>query len=198
MLTPWERICFASIACGHPHAHFWGVPQTPSLLLCDDSDADDANDAVLRISLYHIPDSASLASSASFRFYVSRTLYSAPCPRTAAPPMFLTSPKLPHKPQRWMLPCWRSSSKSKKPCASTRTRPFPPNKTKSSCQTTACWYSSKRADYADRSYFYLPTPQNLSTKSARMVENLNRPGAVVLPFWGHFGVKVTSLLPLFP
>ena len=31
-------------------------PQTPSLLLCDDSDADDANDAVLRISLYHIPD----------------------------------------------------------------------------------------------------------------------------------------------
>ena len=41
-------------------------PQTPALLLCDDSDADDANDAVLRISLYHIPDSASLASSASF------------------------------------------------------------------------------------------------------------------------------------
>ena len=112
--------------------------------------------------------------------------------------MFLTSPKLPHKPQRWMLPCWRSSSKSKKPCASTRTRPFPPNKTKSSCQTTACWYSSKRADYADRSYFYLPTPQNLSTKSARMVENLNRPGAVVFLFWGHFGVKVTSLLPLLP
>ena len=74
MLTPWERICFASIACGHPHAHFWGVPQTPSLLLCDDSDADDANDAVLRISLYHIPDSASLASSASFRFYVFRNI----------------------------------------------------------------------------------------------------------------------------
>ena len=112
--------------------------------------------------------------------------------------MFLTSPKLPHKPQRWMLPCWRSSSKSKKPCASTRTRPFPPNKTKSSCQTTACWYSSKRADSADRSYFSLPTPQNLSTKSARMVENLNHPGAVTLPFWGHFGVKVTSLLPLLP
>ena len=57
---------------------------------------------------------------------------------------------------------------------------------------------SKRADYADRFYFYLPTPQNLSTKSARTVEKLNRPGAVVLPFWGHFGVKVTSLLPLFP
>ena len=46
---------------------------------------------------------------------------------------------------------------------------------------------------------YLPaTPQNLSTKSARMVENFNRPGAVILPFWGHFGVKVTSLLPLLP
>ena len=74
MLTPWERICFASIACGHLHAHFWGVPQTPALLLCDDSDADDACDAVLRISLYHIPDSASLASSASFRFCVSRSI----------------------------------------------------------------------------------------------------------------------------
>ena len=70
----WAETCFASIACGHPHAHFWGVPQTPSLLLCDDSDADDANDAVFRISLYHIPDSASLASSASFWFCVSRNI----------------------------------------------------------------------------------------------------------------------------
>ena len=42
--------------------------------MCDDSDADDACDAVLRISLYHIPDSASLASSASFRFCVSRSI----------------------------------------------------------------------------------------------------------------------------
>ena len=63
LLSLWAETCFASIACGHPHAHFWGVPQTPSLFLCDDSDADDANDAVLGISLYHIPDSASLASS---------------------------------------------------------------------------------------------------------------------------------------
>ena len=70
----WAGTCFASIACGHPHAHFWGVPQTPSLFLCDDSDANDARDAVLRISLYHIPDSASLASSASFRFYVFRNI----------------------------------------------------------------------------------------------------------------------------
>lgn len=51
---------------------------------------------------------------------------------------------------------------------------------------------------ADRSYFYLPAAQILSTKSARMVENLNRPGAVIIPFWGHFGVKVSRLLPLFP
>ena len=52
-------------------------PQTPALFLRDDSDADDAcdaNDAVLRISLYHIPDSASLASSATFRFYVFRNI----------------------------------------------------------------------------------------------------------------------------
>ena len=134
----------------------------------------------------------------AFRLRTSPTLYSAPYPRTAAPPMFLTSPKLPHKPLHWMLPCWRSSSKSKKPCASTRTRPFPQNKNKLSYRRTACWYSSKRADYTDRSYFYLPTPQNLSTKSARAVEKFSRPGAVILPFWGHFGVKVTSLLPLLP
>ena len=55
--------CFASIAFGYPQTHFWGVPQTPALFLRDDSDADDANDAVLGIYLYHIPDSASLASS---------------------------------------------------------------------------------------------------------------------------------------
>ena len=70
----WAGTCFASIAFGYPQTHFWGVPQTPSLFLCDDSDADDANDAVLRISLYHIPDSASLASSASFWFCVSRSI----------------------------------------------------------------------------------------------------------------------------
>ena len=49
-------------------------PRPPAQFLRDDSDADDACDAVLRISLYHIPDSASLASSASFRFCVSRSI----------------------------------------------------------------------------------------------------------------------------
>ena len=47
------------------------------MFLRDDSDADDAcdaNDAVFRIPLCHIPDSASLASSASFRFCVSRSI----------------------------------------------------------------------------------------------------------------------------
>ena len=64
------RVCLSSfwgrhvlLACGHPHAHFWGVPQTPALFLRDDSDVDDAYDTVFRISLYHIPDSASLAST---------------------------------------------------------------------------------------------------------------------------------------
>ena len=118
--------------------------------------------------------------------------------QTAAPPMFLTFQKLKCRPLHWKLPCSKSSSKSKKPCASTRTRPFPPNRNRSSYQTTACWYSSRRADYADRSYFYLPTPQNLSTKSARTVEKFSRPGAVILPVWGHFGVIVTSMLPLLP
>ena len=128
----------------------------------------------------------------------SLILYSAHYPRTAVLPMFLTFQKSPPKQLRWKPPCWKSSSKSKKPYANIRTRPFLPNRNRSSCQTTACWYSSRQADYADRSYIYLPTPQNLSTKSARAVENFIRPGAVILPFWGHFGVKVTSLLPLLP
>ena len=108
--------------------------------------------------------------------------------------MFLTFQKLKCRPLHWMPPCWKSSSKSKKPYANIRTRPFPPNRNRSSCQTTACWYSSKRADYADRSYFYLPTPQNLSTKSARTVEKFSHPGAVIFPFWGHFGVILGSKL----
>ena len=66
--------CFASIAFGYPQTHFRGVPQTPALFLRDGSDADDACDAVLGISLYHIPDSASLASSASFEFRVFRSI----------------------------------------------------------------------------------------------------------------------------
>ena len=57
---------------------FLGVsPRPPAQFLRDDSDADDAcdaNDAVFRIPLCHIPDSASLASSASFRFCVSRSI----------------------------------------------------------------------------------------------------------------------------
>lgn len=57
------------------HKRISGVsPRPPAQFLRDDSDADDACDAVLRISLYHIPDSASLASSASFRFCVSRSI----------------------------------------------------------------------------------------------------------------------------
>ena len=139
-----------------------------------------------------------LACSTTFPSRTSLILYSAPYPRTAAPPMFPTFQKSLPKPPRWMLPCWKSNSKSKKPCVSTRIRPFPQNKNKSSYRKTACWYSSRRADYTDRSYIYLPTPQDLSTKSARAVEKFSRPGAVILPFWGHFGVKVTSLLPLLP
>ena len=55
--------------------HISGVyPSPPAQFLRDDSDADDAYDAVFRISLYHIPDSASLASSASFWFCVSRNI----------------------------------------------------------------------------------------------------------------------------
>ena len=56
-----------------------------------------------------------------------------------------------------------------------------------SCQTTACWYSSKRADYTDRSYIYLPTPQNLSTKSARTVEKIQPSGR------SHFAVLGSKL-----
>ena len=55
--------------------HISGVyPRPPAVSLRDDSDADDAYDAVFRISLYHIPDSASLASSASFGFCAFRSI----------------------------------------------------------------------------------------------------------------------------
>ena len=92
--------------------------------------------------------------------------------QTVAPPMFPTSQKSKCRHQHWTPPCWKSNSKSKKPCASTRTRPFPPNKNKLSYRRTACWYLSRQADRTDRSYFYLPTPQNLSTKSARAHQQL--------------------------
>ena len=104
-------------------------------------------------------------------------------------------PKIVTQALRWMPPCWRSNGKSKKPCASTRTRPFLPNRNRSSCQTTACWYSSRQADYTDRTYICPSTAQDLSTKSAPAVENFNSRGAVILPFWGHFGVKVTTFFP---
>ena len=70
--------------------------------------------------------------------------------------------------------------------------PIPTKQEQIVVRRTAYWYSSKRADYADRSYIYLPTPQNLSTKSARAVEKFNRPGAVSLSFWGQSYQLVTT------
>ena len=67
--------------------HLSGVnPRPPAQALRDGSDADDACDAVLGISLHHIPDSASFASSASFLFvfFVVSLFSSKPvahCPR---------------------------------------------------------------------------------------------------------------------
>ena len=66
--------CFASIAFGYPQRISGVYPRPPTKALRDDSDADDACDAVFRISFYHIPDSASLASSASFGFCAFRSI----------------------------------------------------------------------------------------------------------------------------
>ena len=85
----WAGTCFASIAFGYPQTHFWGGdPRPPAASLRDDSDADDACDAVLRISLYHIPDSASLASSASFEFYLFRSIIVFACFKNKASASF--------------------------------------------------------------------------------------------------------------
>ena len=64
-------------------------------------------------------------------------------------------------------------------------------KSKSSYHKTAYWYLSKQTDYLTARIFYPQTPQNVSTKSARAVENLSRPGAAVY----RFGVILGSKLP---
>jgi len=60
----WSSTC--TFLGGGPHP-----PPPPARAPSDADDARDANDAVLGISLYHIPDSA---SSASFWFYFSRSI----------------------------------------------------------------------------------------------------------------------------
>ena len=63
------------------HMHVSGVyPRPPALLLRDDSDADDACDAVLRISLYHNPGFSVIGVILILCFFVPpplRRIYSA-------------------------------------------------------------------------------------------------------------------------
>ena len=94
-------------------------------------------------------------------------------------------PKIEVQTPTLMPPCWKSQQ-NPKALRQYKNRPFPQNKNKLSYRRTACWYSSRQADYTDRSYFYLPTPQNLSTKGAQTVENFIPSGRRSLPFWGHF------------
>ena len=107
-------------------------------------------------------------------------------------PTFLTSPKLPHKRRNTTPPCSKSNSKSKKPYASHKNPPIPTKQEQIVVHRTACWYSSRRADRTDRSYFYLPTRKIYPQKRPNgwKSQAVRRSRFIV---FGSFEVEITSL-----
>ena len=134
----------------------------------------------------------------AFRWTTSLTRCFVQSQRMAVLRMSRISQKSQFMPPHWTLPYLKSSSRFKRPCTSTSTRRFPPDRSRLSYRTTVCWYWWKRGRVATP-HLYLPA------NSAKFIHKkcpgcwkFNNRGAAVFAFWGHFGVKVTEKWPLFP